>query len=97
MLSLMPRVPDLSPQAQSSFRSIVGHLPCTLGSADVTPEQADQLLAVLEAELGGVRDEHPAALTKRREISELAAVLLLGATPVPASPSPQGPMKQKPI
>lgn len=72
----MLRVPDLSPEAESLVSSIMGELPRALASHEVTAEQADQLLAVLEAELAAVDNAPSSAVTKRREISELAAMLL---------------------
>lgn len=73
------RIPDLSPEAQAFFQSILGsrstHIEPDLLSAD----QIEQLLIVLEEELVHLNSSNdPAAAIRRREIRDF--IVTLGQT-----------------
>lgn len=70
-------LPRLSPEAQAFVKSILGHLPSEISLAEITSEQAEQLLIVLEEELNhDSRKDEATNAVRRREIAELASALI---------------------
>lgn len=70
-------LPELSTEAQAFVKSILGHIPKEIFLSEITAEQAEQLLIVLEGELAhDARSDQSVDAVRSHEISELAAALI---------------------